>query len=286
MAATDWAIDGTLLDVNDQPLDLSNATLTWTLIGPQGTPVLQNGDASITCISQIRGDFSDMYARACVMGSYVRTEMSAHKHGICSMTTVVRCPRTGHACSEPTCQERHWCRQMLERGLSHRGLPLNRKFRPRCCAKTRAGAPCIMRVVPGKRRCRFDGGLSKTKAGRARIAEVAATALEGISRCCEAFSKTPERTRARTCTEIEAIHARSEATRLVPQTRHTGPRSTASPHSTTSSALISIAAGIVSPSDSNVFLLITRRKRVGCSNGRSAGRAPFKIRSARSAARS
>src|SRR5229473_5885103 len=58
---------------------------------------------------------------------------------------------------------------MLERGLSHTGLPLKRKFRPRCCAKTRAGAPCIMRVVPGKRRCRFHGGLStgpKTKAGR------------------------------------------------------------------------------------------------------------------------
>src|SRR5260370_25761573 len=52
-------------------------------------------------------------------------------------------------------------------GLSHTGLPLKRKFRPRCCAKTRAGAPCIMRVVPGKRRCRFP----RTKAGRARIAE-------------------------------------------------------------------------------------------------------------------
>src|SRR6266404_8560759 len=61
-----------------------------------------------------------------------------------------------------------------ECGLSHTGLPLKRKFRPRCCAKTRAGAPCIMRVVPGKRRCRFHGGLStgpKTKAARARIAE-------------------------------------------------------------------------------------------------------------------
>jgi transposase len=87
-------------------------------------------------------------------------DVSAHKHGICSMTTVVRCPRTGHACSEPTCQERHWRRKMFERGLSPRGLPLKRKFRPRCCAKTRAGAPCIMRVVPGKRRCRFYGGRS------------------------------------------------------------------------------------------------------------------------------
>src|SRR5262249_16103101 len=40
MAATDWAIDGTLLDANGLPLDLSNATLQWTLIGPQGVPVL------------------------------------------------------------------------------------------------------------------------------------------------------------------------------------------------------------------------------------------------------
>jgi hypothetical protein len=48
MAATDWAIAGTLLDVDGNPLDLANATLQWTLIGPQGTPVLQNGDATIT----------------------------------------------------------------------------------------------------------------------------------------------------------------------------------------------------------------------------------------------
>src|SRR6266436_4182572 len=64
-----------------------------------------------------------------------------------------------------------------ECGLSHTGLPLKRKFRPRCCAKTRAGVPCIMRVVPGKRRCRFRPD-----------SRSAATALEGISRCCEAFS--------------------------------------------------------------------------------------------------
>ena len=113
-------------------------------------------------------------ARARVMGSYIRTEMSAHKHGIYSMTTVLHCTRTGCGCSEPTCQERQWCRKMFERGLSHRGLPLKRKFRPKCCAKTRAGGQCIMRVVPGKRRCRFHGGLStgpKTVEGRARIAE-------------------------------------------------------------------------------------------------------------------
>jgi hypothetical protein len=36
------------------------------------------------------------------------------------MTTIVRCPRTGRACSEGACRERHWCRQLFERGLSHR----------------------------------------------------------------------------------------------------------------------------------------------------------------------
>jgi hypothetical protein len=55
MAATDWVIDGTLLDVNGQPLDLSNATLTWTLIGPDGLPVLANGDATITVVDQANG---------------------------------------------------------------------------------------------------------------------------------------------------------------------------------------------------------------------------------------
>jgi len=45
MAATDWAIAGTLLDVDGNPLDLSNATLQWTLIGPNGTPVLADIDA-------------------------------------------------------------------------------------------------------------------------------------------------------------------------------------------------------------------------------------------------
>src|SRR5262245_41576808 len=36
VAAKDWGIDGTLLDANGQPLDLSNATLMWMVIEPQG----------------------------------------------------------------------------------------------------------------------------------------------------------------------------------------------------------------------------------------------------------
>ena len=55
MAATDWAIDGTLLDVNDQPLDLSNATLAWTLIGPSGAAVFTEADASISVLPPATG---------------------------------------------------------------------------------------------------------------------------------------------------------------------------------------------------------------------------------------
>src|SRR5262249_27768874 len=78
-----------------------------------------------------------------VSSTFLRTEcLHTNMVRFVSMTTVVRCTRTGRACSEPTCQERQWCRQMLERGLSRTGLPLKRKFRPRCGAKTRAGAPC------------------------------------------------------------------------------------------------------------------------------------------------
>jgi hypothetical protein len=44
------------------------------------------------------------------------------------VNSIVRCPRTGRACSEGACRERHWCRQMFERGLSHRGLPLKRQI--------------------------------------------------------------------------------------------------------------------------------------------------------------
>ncbi|MEY8801666.1 HGGxSTG domain-containing protein [Leisingera sp. XS_AS12] len=44
----------------------------------------------------------------------------------------------------------------------------------RCGARTRKGAACRARPIPGKRRCRFHGGLStgpKTSEGRDRIAQ-------------------------------------------------------------------------------------------------------------------
>lgn len=49
-----------------------------------------------------------------------------------------------------------------------------RAIQQRCGAKCRNGCACRMRVVPGKRRCRLHGGLSrgpKTAEGKARIAE-------------------------------------------------------------------------------------------------------------------
>ena len=46
--------------------------------------------------------------------------------------------------------------------------------RVRCGAKTRKGTPCRMKSEPGKRRCKFHGGMStgaRTPEGKARIAE-------------------------------------------------------------------------------------------------------------------
>jgi hypothetical protein len=57
-------------------------------------------------------------------------------------------------------------------------------------------------------------------------------------------------------------------------------------HSITSSARAITEAGTVMPSDLAVLRLMLRWKRVGCSNGRSAGLAPFKMRSIREVARS
>ena len=68
------------------------------------------------------------------------------------MNIIVRCSRTGRACSEITCRERRWCRRMFERGLLHRGLPLKRKSDRGAAPKTRDRAPCIMRMVRGKQR--------------------------------------------------------------------------------------------------------------------------------------
>jgi hypothetical protein len=59
-------------------------------------------------------------------------------------------------------------------GLSGSRLPLPQNQRPACGAQNRQGKPCSVKVEPGKRRCRFHGGLStgpKSEEGRARIAE-------------------------------------------------------------------------------------------------------------------
>ena len=65
------------------------------------------------------------------------------------------------------------CALMREKGLDDDGLPLPPKDRPFCGARARSGAPCKKKVIPGKRRCKYHGGLStgpKTDAGKAKIA--------------------------------------------------------------------------------------------------------------------
>ena len=50
----------------------------------------------------------------------------------------------------------------------------SRKAPTACSAKTRRGTPCRCRPIPGKRRCKFHGGIStgpKTVAGRQRISD-------------------------------------------------------------------------------------------------------------------
>jgi hypothetical protein len=86
----------------------------------------------------------------------------------------VACPRTGRTCTETACSLGAACSAMRALGLAGDGSPRPRKERPACGARNRCEAPCAVRVEPGKRRCRFHGGLStgpKTTEGRARIAQ-------------------------------------------------------------------------------------------------------------------
>ena len=88
----------------------------------------------------------------------------------------VVCPgsRRGVTCSSKNCLAGATCRALRALGQFGDRSPMPRKRRPLCGARNRQGKPCSVRVVLGKRRCRFHGGLStgpKTEAGRARIAE-------------------------------------------------------------------------------------------------------------------
>jgi hypothetical protein len=83
------------------------------------------------------------------------------------------CPRSKNTCVEQECRLGASCRSMRTIGLTGDGRSLPRKLRPFCGARNRRGEPCAVKVVPGKCRCRFHGGLStgpRTIEGRARIA--------------------------------------------------------------------------------------------------------------------
>ena len=83
------------------------------------------------------------------------------------------CPRTKRTCSDVQCSLGSCCQAMRAFGLAGDGSQLACARRLACGAWNRQGNPCGNRVVPGKRRCRFHGGLStgpRTEEGRARIA--------------------------------------------------------------------------------------------------------------------
>jgi hypothetical protein len=85
----------------------------------------------------------------------------------------VVCPRTKWTCSDPQCGVGSSCQAMAAFGLAGDGTQLAYGRRPTCGATNRQGRSCGNKAVPGKRRCRFHGGLStgpRTVEGRARIA--------------------------------------------------------------------------------------------------------------------
>ena len=87
------------------------------------------------------------------------------------------CPATAHLHPDfrKVCDECNGvvCARMRAKGLAEDGSPLPRKDRAYCGAKTRAGEGCKKKVMPGKTKCRYHGGLStgpKTEEGKAKIA--------------------------------------------------------------------------------------------------------------------
>jgi hypothetical protein len=84
------------------------------------------------------------------------------------------CPqsRGRYTCTEPECGAGGSCIALRALGLRGDGQVLPKQMRPACGARTRQGASCKAKVVPGKRRCRLHGGLSsgpRTALGRERI---------------------------------------------------------------------------------------------------------------------
>ena len=84
------------------------------------------------------------------------------------------------------------------------------------------------------------------------------------------------------CPTAQEVFSERGSRRCKARPRGTPPRS----YSITSSASAASVGGISSPIDFAVLRLITNWKRVGCSTGRSAGLAPFRMRSTIAAARS
>ena len=68
--------------------------------------------------------------------------------------------------------QQEWLDRQSSR-LKEQALEQVARYRQRCGAKTRKGHPCRLMSEPGRRRCKFHGGLStgpRTPAGKERIA--------------------------------------------------------------------------------------------------------------------
>lgn len=68
-AGDDWLILGTLLDQNGNPEDLTGATLEWMLLGPDGCPVLVDGQFSVAPVPQEVGNIN-IYVAATVTQTF------------------------------------------------------------------------------------------------------------------------------------------------------------------------------------------------------------------------
>jgi hypothetical protein len=120
----------------------------------------------------LRKEILGLIARGPPAGSGISVEAWRSWHG----RGFIICPASNgrRTCANHRCRMGADCRELCALGLKGNRSPLPRRERPLCGAHNRQGNPCSVRVEPGKRRCRFHGGLStgpKTSAGRARIAE-------------------------------------------------------------------------------------------------------------------
>ncbi len=128
--------------------------------------------------------FPTPHRRACSMGrpskmmQMIMARVQAKQPPRPSVPDYRICPFTAdwHESKQLVCGDcmRRVCERFQALGLDDNEEPLPHSERPLCGAKNRSGGKCQNKVIAGKRRCKFHGGLStgaKTPEGRQRISE-------------------------------------------------------------------------------------------------------------------